>query len=88
MSISRKHALRRLEGLHRRVLEHLDEHIPSLIDDYPETIPHWRHELHEWLQQMTEMTKHVGRKTAAHWLEIVAVHRERAMALLGVDEDD
>jgi len=88
MAISRKIALRRLNGLNRRVLEHLDEHIPSLIQTYPETVPHWRHELDEWLREMTIMTKHVGRRTAAQWDATIAELRQRATELLGEEDED
>jgi hypothetical protein len=64
MAISRAKALERLEGLAPRVEEHL-----AKIAQNPghSSIPHWSHEVSNWLNQMEAMLPHVGKKTAADW---------------------
>jgi hypothetical protein len=64
MAISRAKALERLEGLTPRVEEHL-----AKIAQNPghSSIPHWSHEVSNWLNQMEAMLPHVGKKTAADW---------------------
>ncbi|MCI0684256.1 MAG: hypothetical protein L0Y71_19270 [Gemmataceae bacterium] len=67
MGMSRKHALKRIEGLIGRAAEHLEKlkAKPSLYDDQ-----HWRHEMNNWLRQMEEVLPHVGTKTAQYWQDI------------------
>jgi hypothetical protein len=64
MAISRAKALERLEGLTPRVEEHL-----AKIAQNPghSSIPHWSHEISNWLDQMEAMLPHIGKKTAADW---------------------
>ena len=64
MGISRKDALKRLGGLVPRVVEHF-----SYITKEPNslTVPHWRHEISNWLAQMEEVLHALGKKTAAEW---------------------
>jgi RHS repeat-associated protein len=64
MAISRAKALERLEGLAPQVEKHLEK-----IAQNPghSSIPHWSHEVSNWLDQMEAMLPHVGKKTAADW---------------------
>jgi hypothetical protein len=64
MSISRKKAIKRLEGLAGRVEEHLVK-----LHDFPgdESAPHWKRELNGWVRQMEEVLPCLGKKTAEAW---------------------
>ena len=64
MGISRKDALRRLEGLAPRVVEHL-----GYLAEEPDSqdVPHWKHEIRNWVAQMEEVLHAVGKKTEARW---------------------
>jgi len=64
MAIGRAEALKRLQSLTPRIEEHL-----AKIADNPghSSIPHWCHEVSNWLNQMEAMLPHVGKKTAAEW---------------------
>jgi hypothetical protein len=64
MAISRKDALKRLEALAERVIEHLRylAQEPDSLD-----VPHWRHETRNWLNQMEEVLHAVGKKTGSEW---------------------
>jgi hypothetical protein len=66
MAISRKEALKTMNGLVPQVERHL-----AKIATQPghSSIPHWRHEVRIWLQQMQKVLPHVGKKTAAAWQE-------------------
>lgn len=70
MAISRKDALKRLNGLAPRV----EEHLAKLASD-PETpdASHWQKEVGCWLDQMVMMLPHIGRKTAARWAQRISV---------------
>lgn len=87
MAISRRRALKRMEGLRRRLLEHLEHHIPATMPVSPESIPHWRAEIESWLNQIEELTRFVGRTTAAEWNEQLNVLRDRTRELLGDAEE-
>jgi hypothetical protein len=64
MAICRKRALERLNGLVLRVEEHLGKIVASPGNP---SVPHWTHEVANWLWQMEELIPHVGVKTGATW---------------------
>ena len=72
MAISRKDALKRLNGLALRVREHL-----HFLEEEPDSqdAAHWRGETRSWLDQMEAMLVHVGKTTGAHWAEKIAQWR-------------
>ncbi len=62
--MTRKRALKRLDGLAPRVEEHLEKiHAEPSSGD----VPHWVKEVESWIRQMEEMLPHVGQKTAEEW---------------------
>src|SRR5688572_26031961 len=85
MAISRKQALRRLEGLARAAAQHLEIHIPALIGEHPENVPHWREEFSAWFAEMQRLTRHVGKRTAQHWNERIEDLILRSDDLLGTE---
>jgi hypothetical protein len=74
MAINRKKALERLGGLLPRVEEHLAKIAENPGDIH---IPHWTHEVNDWLRQMEEMVPHVGTKSGARWSAIIDDLRRR-----------
>jgi phage shock protein PspC (stress-responsive transcriptional regulator) len=74
MAMSRKDALKRLNGLSPRVEEHLQKiaNNPGSRD-----IPHWKGEAENWIRQMENVLPHVGEKTAAEWAARIAEWRAR-----------
>lgn len=64
MAISRRDALKRLQGLAPRVTEHLEQ---LAADPESWDVPHWRGEVRTWLDQMREILPHVGKKTGQEW---------------------
>jgi hypothetical protein len=64
MAMSRKDALKRLNGLAPQVEKHLDS-----IGQYPShtSVAHWRNEASSWLKKTEDALPHVGKKTAAEW---------------------
>jgi hypothetical protein len=74
MAISRKDALKRLNGLSPRVEEHLQRiaNNPGSRD-----IPHWTAEAENWIRQMEDVLPNVGDKTAAEWAARIAEWRAR-----------
>jgi hypothetical protein len=86
MALSRKQALRRLQGLEGAVLWHFDEHIPKEIGNAPEAIAYWRKEVGGFLEEMQRLSEHTGTRTAAEWQARIAFMRRRLIALLGEGE--
>lgn len=64
MAISRKHALKRLQGLFPEVQSHMEQ-LAAEVES--KVAAHWKHEIRNWLQQMEEVLPHVGQKTAEEW---------------------
>lgn len=64
MGISRKQALKVIEGLARQIDLHLDK-----IAQRPEdpNCEHWRGEVIGWMEQVRLMQRHVGARTSAQW---------------------
>ena len=74
MAISRKDALKRLNGL-RKVVE---EHIEALaIEPECDAAQHWKGELREWLSRMRDALPHVGRKTAETWSLLIDAWQQK-----------
>lgn len=86
MALSRKQALRRLQGLQDAVLWHLDEHIPKEIGKAPEAIVYWRKEVGSFLDEMQRLSEFTGIRTAADWRVKIAIMRQRMIALVGEGE--
>jgi hypothetical protein len=74
MTISRKDALKRLNGLGPRVEEHLEK-----ITNNPgsQDIPHWKAEIDNWIRQMEDVLGHAGDKTAAGWVAKIVEWKAR-----------
>jgi hypothetical protein len=74
MAISRKRALKRLNGLLPRV----EEHLAKIADkpDHP-SAAHWADEAADWLAQMEEAASHVGTKTGGEWSARIEELREQ-----------
>jgi hypothetical protein len=64
MSIDRKTALKRLQGLADVVEEHLQKIAAKPGSD---RVAHYRAEIRGWLIQMKAVLPYIGRKTAAVW---------------------
>jgi len=75
MTLSRKDALKRLEGLSIQVIIHLDK-----LTESPESCDasHWRGEIKSWLEQMENVADATGKKTSADWLERIKKWRQQA----------
>ena len=71
MALSRKQALKRLEGLEKQV----EDHIPKVTRRGSEA--HIQHEIENWLKQMENAAEHVGEKTGAEWTAKIAEFRRR-----------
>lgn len=74
MTLSRKDALRRLEGLRPQVEKHVNKLLKAT--DGPDA-NHWRSEIVGWLDEMERLASFTGRKTAASWFEIIGHWRKR-----------
>lgn len=74
MAMSRKDALKRLNGLLPRVEEHLGK-----IANDPESrnVTHWIKEINAWIEQMEDVLTHVGDKTSAEWLAKIAAWKTK-----------
>ena len=64
IAMTRKRALKRLQGLAPQVEAHLEK-----IRQNPTSreAPHWRKEADVWIQQMENMLPYVGRNTREEW---------------------
>lgn len=69
MGMSRKDALRRLNGLAPRI----DDHLEKISDDPTgREVPHWSVEINSWIKQMEAVLPQVRGKTAAAWAAQIA----------------
>ena len=74
MGISRKAALKRLDGLAPRVEDHLNK----LADDPDgEDAAHWVLEVRGWIRQIEDLLPQVGSKTSAEWTSKIAGWKAR-----------
>jgi hypothetical protein len=73
MAIRRKHALERVQSLAPVVEDHLAK---IAANPGHSSIPHWQHEIRNWLRQMEDLLTHVGKKTAAEWQTRIQAYRE------------
>jgi len=69
MAISRKDALRRVNGLAPRVEEHLSK---IAAEPASRDVPHWTNEINSWIKQVEELLLHVGKRTSSQWSTRVA----------------
>lgn len=74
MAISRKGALRRLNGLFPQLETHLDK---LAAEPNCEAVNHWKGEIEVFLSDMEDLLPHVGQRTAKIWGERIAESRER-----------
>lgn len=74
MGLSRKDALKRLNGLAPEVEQHLEK---IAADPESENVIHWISEIKSWLRQMEDVLPQVGRKTAAEWTARIAGWKAR-----------
>jgi hypothetical protein len=74
MAMSRKDALKRLNGLAPRLEEHLQKITsnPASLD-----VPHWIGEINHWIKPMENLLPHAGDKTAAEWAVRIAGWKAR-----------
>jgi hypothetical protein len=72
MAIPRKRALERLGSFAVRVEEHLAK---IAANPGHSSVPHWGHEVRNWLEQMEEMLRHVGKKTSGEWQPRIQAYR-------------
>jgi hypothetical protein len=72
--MKRKGALKRLQGLAPIVEAHLDK-----IRDNPSSrdVPHWTHEIVEWMRQMEALFPDVGQRTAEDWMRRIEDWKRR-----------
>lgn len=79
MAISRKFALKRLNGLAPRVEDHL---IKLAANPENREVPHWITETESWLQQMEDVMPHVGKKTSAVWSARITHWRDQLQGFI------
>ena len=72
MAISRKEALTRLSGRVRQVEAHLAK---IAADPGHSSVDKWKHETRNWLREMEEVPRHVGKKTSKQWQARINAYR-------------
>ena len=68
MGLARKDALQRINGLKRRIEQHIQK-----LAEYPDSQDesHWRGELRSWIAQVEAAAEHVGKRTQQEWQELI-----------------
>ena len=74
MAMSRKDALKRLNGLTPKIEEHLQK---IANDPMSRDLPHWTREVENWIRQMEKVLPYIGDKTAAEWAARIAEWKAR-----------
>lgn len=69
MAMSRRDALKRLQGLAPRVEEHLEQ---LAADPESWDASHWRGEVRTWLDQLRAVLPYIGKKSGREWAEKLA----------------
>jgi len=74
LTISRKQALKRMNGLRRQVEEHLEK-----IANNPnsQAVEHWKNEIKSWLNEIERLSNNVGKKTQQEWSEKIQNWRKQ-----------
>jgi hypothetical protein len=64
MGLSRKDALKKMNGLKKRIEQHIKKvaETPASRD-----VPHWLGEIRSWIAQVEEASEHVGARTQDEW---------------------
>lgn len=72
--MTRKDALKRLNGLEPQV----DDHLAKIAENpTSRDIPHWTGEIRNWIRQMEALLPSVGGKTAEKWRTRIAEWKAR-----------
>jgi hypothetical protein len=83
MGISRKDALERVTGLHKRIEQHLEK---LERDPGNSAAGHWGVEVRGWVRQCEAVMRHLGKKTAGEWALRISESKRR-LEVLGHGND-
>jgi hypothetical protein len=73
MGIGRKGALDRLKAL----LPEVERHLGRIVGEpYHSSVGKWKSEVRNWLSQMQEVLRHVGKKSREEWQVRIDSYRE------------
>ncbi len=74
MGIGRKRALERLNEL----VPEMERHLGRIVaEPQHSSVGKWKSEVRNWLSQMQEVLRHVGKKTAAQWQARIDSYQEK-----------